>query len=300
MDENQKQNSPNTNIKTIHTYASDMTEAIRDNEASVIKIALAEKDKRERDEIYKNAKGTPLSRTVLTIGGIVLIFVAIGISYFLFKKNNNISSAPTNIVTEVSTIVPYDEKVDVDVTNISSQFDFSDIIKKEVANTTKAGTIKVILPEQNIAGVTQYVSLSDFLGIMKTSMPDSLERNLGDAYMIGSYTDTSDSRAHLFLVFAVKDYNQAYASMLSWEKTMLNDLFALFRVDVSGDRSALFEKSWADILVDNKDARILYDNLGNDILYYIFPDKNTLIITDNQETIKELTARLLVKNTKPV
>jgi hypothetical protein len=101
-------------------------------------------------------------------------------------------------------------------------------------------------------------------------------------------------------MFTIKDYNQAYASMLDWEKVLLSDMFLPFSINVSGDRNMLFEKPWKDIIVGNKDARILYDKEGNDILYYIFIDKSKLVITDNRDAIKEIDLRLLAKTTKPL
>ena len=46
----------NKELKTLRTYTSDMADAVRENEASVIKIALAEKEKRERDAAEEKIK----------------------------------------------------------------------------------------------------------------------------------------------------------------------------------------------------------------------------------------------------
>ena len=62
--------------------------------------------------------------------------------------------------------------------------------------------------------------------------------------------------------------------MLTWEKTMLRDLFVLFNINLGADSSKLFEKPWGDVLVNNQNARILYDKNGKEILYYIFTNKN--------------------------
>ena len=41
------------NLNVLRTYTSDMADMVRTNEASVIKIALAEKNKREQEELIK-------------------------------------------------------------------------------------------------------------------------------------------------------------------------------------------------------------------------------------------------------
>lgn len=296
-----KNSNSDRGIKPIHTYTSDMADAVRENEASVIKIALAEKDKREQEELYKKAEGTGTSKFFLVLGGIILIGGAIVGSYFLFKKSSVSQSPSATAVKEISTLISYDEKVLVDVTENKNQSDLANSIKKEVENVGKARSIKSIFLTEKTSTRVQILPLSNLLFLMNTTAPSALTRTLGDAYMIGSYTDNSASpKSHLFVMLTIKDYNQAYASTLEWEKTMLNDFFLMFNTDVSGSRSGLFEKQWGDIIIDNKDARILYDNAGNDVLYYEFANKETFIITDSKEAIRELNIRLLSKNTKPL
>ncbi|MEK7585643.1 MAG: hypothetical protein AAB477_00175 [Patescibacteria group bacterium] len=301
MEENKKPENLNNEVKTIHTYTTDMAEAVRDNETSIIKIALAEKDKREREEVYQVAKGTPLSKTLLLLGGLVFTAVAVITSYLIIKKNKESNIVPQAVV-EIVAPISYDDKVFIDVTEISSQVELATAINKEVSNPNKVRSIKSIFLKEIVGGVPKLTTLSEFLSLMKVSAPQALTRNLDESYMIGVYTPLPENsdRNHLFLILKIRDYNQAYASMLTWEKTILSDMFALFDINVSGEKSELFEKPWADIVINNKDARILYDKTGEDILYYIFPDKNTLIITDNQDAIREIVTRLIARTTKPL
>ncbi len=299
MEENKsQQNSTGENLKTIHTYTSDMADAVRENEATVIKIALAEKDKREQEDMYKKAQGTGISKFFLTLGGIILLVGASILVYFLMQRNGAIN-APVKAPTAVPAIISYDDQSFVDLSNATSASDVTEAINLEVEKGGALGSIKSLLLTKFAEGKAQLFPFDDFLSLTKIAPPQTLVRTLSGEYMVGIYTSES-SRAHLFMVVQVKDFNQAYAALLEWEKTMLDDLFILFHIDVSGDHSSLFEKPWNDIIINNKDARILYDESGDDVLYYVFADKNNLIIADNQDAIEEITARLLVKNTKPL
>ncbi len=317
-EENKQPNNLNEDIKVIHTYTSDMADMIRDNEMSVIKIALAEKDKREQETIYKEASGTTLSKFSLIIGGVVLIGIAVVATYFVINKNKE-ANAPQQQVAEIETFISYNEKTFVDTTYMTSQIEISDAIKKEVISIKNTGSIKAIFLTRNVSDKPELLPLSNLIALMEISAPEALVRNLDQSYMIGAYqslestvpktnevdgaiipTEIVKPKSHLFLIFQIKDYNQVYASMLAWEKTMLNDLFIPFNIDVGGDNSNLFEKSWSDIIINNKDVRVLNDNLNKNLLYYIFVDKKTLVITDSQDTIKEIGTRLFTKETKPL
>jgi len=57
---------------------------------------------------------------------------------------------------------------------------------------------------------------------------------------------------------------------------------------------------WKDIIINNKDARVLVDVKGRPILYYLFVDKSSILIADSDIVIKELIGRLLTKNNSPL
>ena len=86
--------------------------------------------------------------------------------------------------------------------------------------------------------------------------------------------------------------------MLQWEKTMLNDMFNLFNINTAGNSISLFEMPFKDALINNKDMRVLYNDSGDNVLSYVFIDKNNLIITDDQDTIEKVASLLLFKNIK--
>lgn len=299
MDENEiKNNKLGNDIKSIHTYTSDMADAIRENEASVIKIALAEKEKREREEIYKEAEGSKSSKFFLALGGLILIAGAIFGSYFFFKKSTVAPQTKTE-VKDIETLISFDQKVFFDATDARIQTDLYSLIKSELEKESTLLSIKAIILTEDLGDGKRLLPVENLISILGDRAPQALMRTLDKDYMLGAYTD-SHGKEHVFLILKIKDYNQAYASMLEWEKTLLEDMFILFGKDLGTEGISLFEKPWKDIIINNKDARIIYDKGGSELLYYVFPDKNTLVITDSQDTIKEITLRLIAKTTKPL
>jgi len=54
----------------------------------------------------------------------------------------------------------------------------------------------------------------------------------------------------------------------------------------------LNQRTWNDVVIQNKDTRVLY-NFDNSIaLVYMFKDQNTLIITTSSDTLFEISRRL--------
>lgn len=285
--------------KVLRTYNSDVADAIRNDEGSIIKIALAEKEKRETEAIYKEAEGTKTSKVFLVIGGVILIVAAIVGSYFLFQKKKE-KETPLPIPGNIETFITYNTYSYIDITDVTNTVELLDSIKKQ--ESTDSGLIKALFLERKINDTSEFLTSNNFLSLIKASTPGALTRSLPDKYLLGKYSNLNStneqSKSAMFLILQISDYPQAYASMLDWEKTMLIDLYTLFSIEIiEPDDDNLFEKPWKDIIVNNKDTRVLYKDNGEAILYYVFINKNSLVITGNLEALKEIITRLIIKNT---
>ena len=94
--------------------------------------------------------------------------------------------------------------------------------------------------------------------------------------------------------------------MLSWEKNMAGDLSSLFprnipmeiQEDTTTTEQVLsYKKAFEDVLVKNKDARALRDENGEIFLIYSLPDKETILIASNTDTLAELFDRIIRSRT---
>jgi hypothetical protein len=280
-----------------------MADAIRTNEVSVIKIALAEKEKREQEEIYKDAEGSKTSKVFLVIGGIIFIIAAIIGVYFLYQNKKTQDANKPLVMTNIDTFLSYDSKSYIDTTNVVSINDLLGVINQGSIGNTQ-GLINALFLTKMVNKIPEIITSKNFLSLIQSTAPESLTRSLADKFLLGKYTNpgaTSErSKSGTFLILETTDYALAYASMINWENTMLKDLFVLFKIKVTGTEDPLFEKQWKDIIINNRDVRVLYGEDGTGILYYVFINKNDLVITDNVEALKEVTGRLIIKNTQPL
>ncbi len=292
MNENTSQPNNKKDIKNLRTYTSDMADVIRTNEVSVIKIALAEKEKREQEQIYKEAEGTNTSKTFLIIGGVILIAAALFGSYFLIKTKIA-KDTPKNIIKEIDTFIAYDSFSNIDVTSIKDASGIINLITS--SQPLGSGLVRALFPKKIVNNISELITSKNFLSLIGSNPPGALTRSMSDKYLLGKYTNRSGGSS-IFLVFQTTDYNLAYASMLEWEKTLLKDLYKLFDISIPESNSVLFSQQWKDIVVNNKDARVLYGENGEAILYYVFVNKNNFVVTNNIETLKEIISRLITKN----
>jgi hypothetical protein len=292
-EEEKKPIEQSKNVKVLRTYTSDMAEAVRENEVSVIKIAMAEKERRDMESEYKKAKGTSLSKILLVIGGIALIAISIwGVSYIIRKKKI-VLIPPASII---ETFIPYDSGTEIDVTDATNTSKLTSIVKK--GQLSNPGMIEALFLVKKTNNTSQAMTSSDFLSIIQTTMPPALIRSLSPKFLLGKYTNANASdiknKFGTFLFFETTDYSQAYASMLEWEGTMVEDLFTLFNIPKPSN--ALSIKPWNDIIVNNKDTRVIYGEDGQPIIYYSFVNKNDFVITDNIEALNEVISRIITKN----
>jgi len=292
MEENKnQQNQSSENIKVLRTYTSDMAQVIRDNEISAIKIAMAEKEKRDQGLLYRESEGINKTKLLLIIGGIILIITAVIVSWIVMQKKNSTKTITPTVINNSETFILYNSSSDIDVTNISNVAELSSLIEKEDLNTkgTKALILKI-----KLADTSERLTSSQFLSLIDSEAPGALVRSLSNDYLLGKYFNPEwSSKNSTFLIFKTNDYNQAYASMLTWEKVMLKDLFVLFNIEIK-DKN-VFERQWKDIIINNKDARVLYDKDGEEILSYVFVDSNNFIITNNTNTLKEILQKIITK-----
>lgn len=312
LDEN---TNTNKELKTLRTYTSDMADAVRENEASVIKIALAEKEKREQEEVWKEAEGTKTSKTMYVIGGIVFLVIAIASIFYLFYIKKNTPTKQTNQSEKINTFFVYDSSVNIDASNATSANDIDKLIGEK---TGVSSGLKAIFLEKKIGEANVLLTSSEFLHIIDAGASSALIRSLSDNFLLGKYATKGTTGEKTFLVFEIQNYSQVYASMLSWEKSLAKDLNPIFKIESEANtqvetnqnnqenttpqintennpeiKTSILDKSWNDMVINNRDARALVNDKGEGVMFYAFINKDKLVITNDVNTLRDLITRLL-------
>lgn len=243
-----------------------------------------EKLKQEEEESEEYSKGR-----ILIFISIILIILSliITISFFIIKKTN-IQKIPAS--EEISTLIPFENFNKVIITNINLD-SFVEKIANQIQNSSS--TEKTLDYYMITAGIeTKSIKASDFIDLAKLRMPDILKRDLLEEFMLGSYTT---DQKNPFLILKFSSFRNAYTGMLSWEENMKEDFHNLFGRDLNNtleiSTSTKINK-FEDIVISNKYIRQLNDENGKTIILYGIIDSETIIITINDSTFKEILDRI--------
>ncbi|MBP6856202.1 MAG: hypothetical protein KBC49_00950, partial [Candidatus Pacebacteria bacterium] len=274
--------------KSIRTYQSDMADAVRMNEGSVIKIAVAEQERKAREQQVE-IKSERVSN-VFAIGGVLLALVAIGVlGYSIIatrEKEIVVTGTPLN-----QSLIRNDGTEALVISGKNKQeiakefYEIASVLKEK-----KNGVFNINPIEDDTTQKTRPTA-KDFFTALQTSMPGPLYRSLSDEYMLGSIS--LEEKGSPFIILKPTSFDYAYSGMLQWEKKMVDDFFILYNINVAGENSYLLSKPFQDSVLKNQDARVLYDNQGQVVMLYLFVNNDDLIIIAKDESaVLEILNRL--------
>lgn len=272
-----KKGHEHKDINPLRTYEGDVANVIQTQKQSSAKIHLAEqKRKRERHQELSNQlqeQKNSKKRTFVLWTALVLIILGLGLlSYFYYSEFLNqkeISLKPVSVIAVES------EKV-INIFGLEPDTIASSITKEK--DSYQSG-----LHQLSIVDDEKYLAPDQFIRKLNAFAPPSLLRSFGYKYLIG----VDANNKNLFLLVTIDSFDNAYAGMLEWERTLEKDLQKLFgkvgELDITASK-----RSFNDEILENKDIRILYKSDNNISILYGFLDKKTLLITDSKNTYSDI------------
>jgi hypothetical protein len=180
----------------------------------------------------------------------------------------------------------------VNVNQNKTIISYSQTKNLQIASSTRKDFITSILVEkQNLklpVNSVLYLNTGDinrFVELIAPHMPSELARSIDSRYMLGIYSYNTNEP---FIILTETDFGLSYSGMLEWEKSMTSDLGEIFSVSQASTTS-IFE----DEALKNKDLRIIKDSSRKTILLYSFIDKNTILITTNENIFSAILGRYM-------
>ncbi len=260
------------------------------NHTSVINIAVAENKKKQSIPVTREKEHKPRKLLWLSV---TLIFVAVavvgGTLYFWVVGSQSIPITtaqnyyPSIIQALAAKTFPADPK------------NLSDSLDPAVANTSSSpvGSIINLIPIG--PGGVAIGSSTDMFSSIGVSLPMQIARSLDGTYMLGTIVSNPN---HPFIILGLSSFENAFAGMLAWERTMRHDMAGFIQVDHPDEPSIpLSAETFTDKTIENQDVREILNASSTPIFLYAFIGTSKLVITTDPDTMATVITDLNTTNT---
>lgn len=279
--------------RPLRTYQSDVEDILKGGKGSLAKIAVAESKRNAGEAFLEEQKPRRSIQSKILITASVGLVIA-GIGLVLYFYGNRAADSGTG--TASRSLIEANKVKEINISGLSRGRIINLLQKEREIYEAPLSSVTSIQFFDGTAETKKELAIKDFLLRLESQAPNSLIRSLDDNFTFGLY---SFNQNYPFLILKVSYYQNAFAGMLQWEENMRGDIGPLFfdevlPSDISTTEQFLNQKGgFEDLLIKNRDARILRSEDGGIKFLYSFPDKDTIIITTNTETLEEVTKRLL-------
>lgn len=285
VEQNNKENQQDKSksLHSIRTFKTDASEYLSKGEVSATDLFV-----KKQEPISYNIEDTPprieeKSRKPLIIALVMFGILAIGFSAYLLLKDGGATTTSNPDLIAPRPLLVSEQEIILESKNKSE-------LKKELEslfNEQNTPGDLVYLPiKKRIDTAVHFLSAGEFLSSLEITAPAFLTNFLEDNFFFGFI---NLQKKHTLLIFEVEknQYENTFAGMIRWEKTMIDDLDFIAKKE-NLDQIKII--SFKDKIIKNQSARMVTTEKG-DVLVYTFINRSYIIITDSQEALEEIVKR---------
>lgn len=299
FDKREEEKRKKGKTSSIRTYQSDIAEAVQSKKASLVTIAIAEskrKEKQKKAPPKKPATKKRLGKTTVLL--VALLFVALGAGavYFIFYYKNLTDDTSLTPDVELGSMIVVEKVLGLPTEGLDRTLLISEIRKITENTALSLGDVAEIIPTKSkLTGGEKKIDADELFEILNTNVDAAFARSMKDEFVLGVHNFGVN---RTFLILKTSFFENAFAGMLRWENKIEEDLTFLMQeqrvesdtLPVTTTEFSVYE--FKDIVVRNRDARALMDEAGNIKIIYSFPNRETLVVTNNKGTLVEVFERL--------
>jgi len=266
--------------KVVETYAEDMARVIEDDQGGLIRKIIQEQSEKEQEK--KNLSPQSRKNKFFMFSGVVLLLIALfTFSFFILK--DDIYTVP--IEKQFTPLIFNDKSFFIEIENLPKDKIVTSILTEISETDLKDGGLEGIYLTKN----KQVLGIRHFINILEGRLILPGRVFVNDNFLIGLVNgETRD----FFMLIKMRSFIDIFDSVKAWENKMLSDLHALLEIPINANTSYLFTKNFEDGIVENKNARILYDKEGKIVLMYVFADETSVVWANKIDAVREVMFRL--------
>ncbi len=280
-------------IPAVRTFRADVDALMKKEATTKTQIVMAEAARREARGESRTVGGesshlgqiifilTLMLAFVIGVGAYAILGTKINIP-FLSGANKSATTTP-EVTTKEAQILLSDSPREQILADVSILFGKTILASGD--------TRKVIFLINDASGKAREATAQEFLATIPERAPsDELLRSLDTSFTFNIF---SGAKLTGGFVFTSRSYDNTFAAILDWEKTMSQDLLPIIHPEIKrSDLKGLRDRPFKDMRIGNLDVRTLSDMEGNIILMYALPDKQHLIISGSPEVFTAQSAML--------
>ena len=271
--------------KIAQTYAEDMAKVLEGEQGGLIKKIIHGEEEHEIEK--KNLSSKSIKNKFFMITGGVLLFSTLAVLFFFFF-NKDISTV--DIEKQFTPLIFIDQNKFLEVKGFDKKAVVQSILNELHNTEIKNGGIKGIYLTEN----RKIIGWNQFLLLTQSSFKSGIF--VDDNFLFGMVNNIESSISQkgrdFFILLKVRSSVDVFDSLRAWEDKMFFDLYGFFGMDITSLTKYLLTADLEDGIVENKNARILYDQDRQIVLMYIFADDNSVIITNTTLAAREIMLRL--------
>jgi len=265
----------------VQTYAEDMAKVIQDDQGGLIKKIIHGEEEHDKEKKKNPSPELSKNRFFMLIS-LLLILTALAVLFFFFF-NKNISTV--DIEKQFTPIIFNDRSAYLEVKGFDKDEIIQTILSEVDTTRVKNGGVEGIYLTYD----KKVIGLREFIKLIKGNFVLGDRIFVNDNFLLGvENNETKD----FFILIKVRSIADVFDSLRAWENKMFIDLQGFFRVAISPETKYLLTKNFEDGVVENKNARILYDENNKIVMMYILADDTSIIITNTKNVAHEIMLRL--------
>lgn len=270
--------------KKVETYAEDMAQVIGDNREGLIKKIIHQEEESEAEKMNLSPQSRQ-NKFYIILGTILILATITVIVLSALKKE-----AETVLVEKQFTPIIFNDKsVFIEVDDLSKDKIVEAVYKAVNGSTLGGSEVEGIYlrENKNIIGLKRFIELTNNTFVLPEVGDQAL---VSDNFMLGSVNN------EFFILIKTRSMTDIFNSMRQWENKMFSDLYGYFGIELSSATEYLLTKNFEDGIIENKNARILYEDEREEIrsisMMYVFANNTSLVITQSPLTAREVILRL--------
>lgn len=277
-----------TQNKIVETYAEDVAKIIEEDRSGLIKKIIHEEAQHEI--VKKNlSPQSKKNRFFMFVGLLFIVFGFLTLYYLISNRQ-----APTIPIEEqFIPIIFNDKSVFLEVKDMQKEEIAQSVLNKVTATEVKEGGVEGIYLIRN----KKIIGLREFLSSIKSNFVISDNAFLvRDDFLMGVINSgtqpASSAGKDFFILIKVRSTGDIFESLRAWENKMFFDIYGFFGMSLSPETRPLLTADFEDGIIQNRNARILYDGNKKIVMMYVLADENSVIIANTESAVREIMLRL--------